>query len=140
VIGDIEGKRKEYYNKLVDIRKKLGLGENVIFLGSIDYNDMTYFYNGAKCFINLSSYEGYPLTAMEAMMCETPIICSDNSSFKEALGNYPAYVSSQDVKDIADLLLDMVSKSKVQISRGNIDQMKSVNKLINLYETLMYTW
>jgi len=81
IVGSIDAKREEHYLTLKNLAEKLGIGNRVIFTGKVDYTDMPYFYNGARCFVNLSSYEGFPHTSVEASACNCPVVSLRNSSF-----------------------------------------------------------
>ena len=61
--------------------------DKIIILGYIDDNDLNYFYSNSLFFIYLSQYEGFGLPTLEAMQSGTPVICSNNSSFPEVVGD-----------------------------------------------------
>jgi glycosyltransferase involved in cell wall biosynthesis len=86
-IGKYDGKRNEYYLKLKQMIEELGISDSVIFTGTVDYYDMPLFYSKAKCVVNLSKYEGFPLSCLEAMACNVPVIWNNIDVFKEVLGD-----------------------------------------------------
>lgn len=145
IVGSTKGKREHHYINLLNDAKKLGIAEKVHFLGPIPYKHMPYIYNAANCFLNLSTYEGYPLAAVEAKECGTSIVCLENSSFKEVLGNYPTYIKTIEPKVIADKVLESIYRSS-EIFMANsskhstVEEKKPVNQMINIYESLMYIW
>jgi len=75
IIGD--GKEK---NRLKELRNKLNIKKNVIFLGNIRNNELFKYYSMAEMFIGPSivtkygDTEGLGLTFVEAMLCKCPVI------------------------------------------------------------------
>lgn len=61
--------------------------KEVKFLDYVDFQDLPYFYSGAKLFIMPSLYEGFGLPPLEAMACGTPVVASDIPVFREILGD-----------------------------------------------------
>ncbi len=52
--------------------------------------------SGAKMLVYPSHYEGFGLPPLEAMACGVPVICADNSSLPEVVGQTAKMVSSLD--------------------------------------------
>lgn len=108
LIGNCDGKRKEYYEKLKILIEDLNLKDSVLFTGIVDYYDMPYFYSKAKCVLNLSKYEGFPLTSLEAMSCNTPVILNDTSFFKEIFNKAGLTVDANDTNMIVDGISNII--------------------------------
>ena len=51
-----------------------------------------------------SLYEGFGLTALEAMACGTPVIVSDRSSLPEVVGDAALFVDPEDPSSIASAI------------------------------------
>jgi len=74
------------------------IGEGVIYLGELASDkELAAIYNLASCLFNLSLYEGFGLTILEAQKCGLPIVCSDIPVHREiggkgALFAEPSYV------------------------------------------------
>lgn len=71
--SELENKEKKYVMGLID---KLGLSNNVIFLGPIERELLPYYYSLADVCVVPSLYESFGLVAVEAMACGTPVIAS----------------------------------------------------------------
>ncbi|MFD3156303.1 glycosyltransferase family 4 protein [Haloimpatiens sp. FM7330] len=112
IIGKINGKRSNYYNKLKENIKKLDIQESVIFMNMIEQKYMTYFYCGAKCVVDFSEYEGFPMNCVEALKCNTPVICTNSSSFKEILDKKAMYVDIERQNLIEDLIIELITNEK----------------------------
>lgn len=57
--------------------------EGVKHLGFVPQRDLLALYNGARCFVYPSSYEGFGLPVLEAQASGTAVIASDTSSIPE---------------------------------------------------------
>lgn len=89
---------------------KLGLSENIIFLGKVE--DVWNFYKGIDVFVLSSRYEGFGLVLLEAMLERVPIISSDIPTSKEVLGeDYPAFFPSGDSCELAKVI-ELMSNPK----------------------------
>lgn len=81
-------------NKLGD-EYKLYL-KYVIKLGYIDDEDVNVLYSNSLFFSFLSSYEGFGMPPLEAMQAGTPVVCADNSSLPEVVGDAAILVDIED--------------------------------------------
>ena len=72
---------------------------------------MPAIYNGARVLALPSHYEGFGLTALEAMACGTPTVVSDRGSLPEVVGDTGLLVDPDDPEDIADALRQMLTDS-----------------------------
>ena len=83
--------------------------------------DMPAIYSGATMLVYPSHYEGFGIPPLEAMACGLPVICGDNSSLPEAVGNAGFMIDSSDPpaisKAIEKLLQDEHSREEL-IEKG----------------------
>jgi glycosyltransferase involved in cell wall biosynthesis len=109
----------------------------------VDYKDMPYFYSKARCAINLSKYEGFPLCSLEAMACNTPVIWNNASFFREVFGNAGIAVDANDHEDLVDEISnitfnDIIKEDIVNKQREVCTKYKWEKNIINtirLYES-----
>lgn len=140
IAGMRSGKRLLYYSKLKELVTELNLQGSVIFMGTVYYLDMPYFYSGAKCVVNLSDYEGFPLSSVEALCCRTPVICSRSSSFEEVLSQDGILLAPERENLIEDVLMEIVCNKNFRDSLlRKIDDRKyriqaSTKEIIRVYE------
>ena len=66
---------------------ELGLAERVVLTGRIPDHDKLALMQGAALYVTPSLYEGFGLTALEAMACGVPTITSNRTSFPEIVGD-----------------------------------------------------
>jgi glycosyltransferase involved in cell wall biosynthesis len=86
VVGD--GSERE---KLEAYAKRLGIGENVQFLGQ--RNDAWGLMQSAHAYIQASAYEGYSITLLEAALARLPIITTDVGIVGEVFRGYEDVLS-----------------------------------------------
>ena len=146
IVGDYSGKRMNYYQYLMDLIRTYKLEEKVVFTGKVDHFDMPFLYNGASCVVNISFYEGFPITAIEASACNVPYICLRNSSFKEIDVPTVKFLEKLEVNAMNDILGDVIhheSNSKIRIASIESDFSKfcwdnEVKKFIRVVENVIY--
>jgi glycosyltransferase involved in cell wall biosynthesis len=67
-------------------------------------SDLPALYNGASMLLLPSHYEGFGLTALEAMACGTPPIIADRSSLPEVVGDAGLRIDPDDPAMIANAI------------------------------------
>lgn len=71
---------KKYIERLV---KKLGVREQTIFIGQVEYSTMAKLYNLSDVVVSISSTDGTPVSILEAMACGCNIVASNIPSLRE---------------------------------------------------------
>jgi glycosyltransferase involved in cell wall biosynthesis len=94
----------------------------VRFLKINSQEELQTLYSASNCYIQPSLYEGFGLPILEAMKCETPVLCSKTSSLPEIAGQAAIYFNPYNVSDITTAIkkgLSLTSKKREQlISQG----------------------
>jgi glycosyltransferase involved in cell wall biosynthesis len=72
IVGDGPARKK-----LEALSRSLRLDRRVRFAGEVKHSDLARYYRGARFFALPSLAEAFPLTALEAMACGTPIVASE---------------------------------------------------------------
>lgn len=142
IVGKYDGKRYEYYSKLRTMLRFLSIEDSVVFTGVVEYENMIYFYNGAECLINLSLYDGFPLSVLEAMACKAPVICNDNSLFEEIIKDGGILVDYHDETYIKEVILELLLNSNFRISIAEKGRQlskiytwkKAIQKTVEIYK------
>lgn len=89
----------------VDIEAEIGaagLEGLVRHLGWISPNDMPLLYDGARCLLFSTLYEGFGIPLVEALRRGTPILASRDSCAEEITGRHAVLVDPLDAHDIAE--------------------------------------
>ena len=94
--------------------RDLDLGKQVIFTGYVRDEDLPAIYSGARLFVFPSLYEGFGLPPLEAMVCGTPVVCSNAASLPEVVGSAAITVDPYDVGCLAEALRRVLSDEQLQ--------------------------
>ncbi len=93
---------------------RLGLGDQVTFLGFVPEDELPLWYNAARLFAFPSLYEGFGLPVLEAMACGTPVITSNAASLPEVGGKAAALVAPRDTAALARALQAIFDDAQVR--------------------------
>jgi len=85
---------------------------NVQQLGYIADDDLAALYSEAWGYVMPSLYEGFGFPILEAMRCETPVLCSNTSSMPELAGDAAILVDPLDVNSIAHGIYQLVEETE----------------------------
>lgn len=66
--------------------RSLGLLSRMKFLGAVDDEALAACYRSAEIFVYPSAHEGFGLPPLEAMACNTNVVCANSSSLPEVVG------------------------------------------------------
>ena len=80
------------------------LGDRLRFLGRVDDEDLLSLYAGATCFAFPSLHEGFGFPVLEAMVQQTPVVCSDIPTLQEVAADAALLVAPTDVDAWAEAL------------------------------------
>lgn len=103
--------------------------------------DLPALYSGAAVLLHPAVYEGFGMSPLQALACNTPVIVGDNSSMPEVVGEAGVYVDALSVPDIATKLqqvLENPEKYRQKMSKSRDRQLKlyswhnSAQKLISV--------
>ncbi len=86
------------------ILRRIAAASSVRILGYVPDRDLPALLGGAEALAFPSLYEGFGLPALEAMAVGTPVVCADNSSLPEVVGDAGLLVKPTDVDAIATAL------------------------------------
>ena len=95
------GKKGWLYDNVLATVRALALEERVVFTGYVPQQDLPTLLSGALAYVLPSWYEGFGLPVLEAMACETPVICSNVSSLPEVAGDAALLFSPDDATALA---------------------------------------
>jgi glycosyltransferase involved in cell wall biosynthesis len=108
----------------------LNLGDHVAWIEDVPWDDLPAIYNGARVFALPSHYEGFGLTALEAMACGTPPVVANRSSLPEVVGEAGLLVDPDDPADLAAALQQVLQDNDLH------DRLREAG----LARAAMFTW
>lgn len=71
-------------------------------------DDLTRAYNGARCFVFPSEYEGFGIPILEAFACNCPVVCANASSLPEVAGEAAEYFDPLNIDDMAGKIENVI--------------------------------
>jgi glycosyltransferase involved in cell wall biosynthesis len=81
----------------------------VSFLGSLTNPELKVAYKSVDAAVYPSLSEGFGRSCIEAMACQTPLICSDIPVFREVAGDYPQYFDPNNLQSLVSAFKDALS-------------------------------
>lgn len=133
------------YLRLTAIRS--GVQRDIRFFGFVPHPILQVFYEAAVIFASPSLYEGFALTALEAMANQTPVVASNTSAFPEVLEDAAILVNPENVFEIARalklFLIDQVRRQEA-VEKGvrqvrKFSWKRSAEKVVEIYRELAAT-
>lgn len=111
IIGSYRNMKNHDEESLFLIKNDTLLRNNIIFLENVSDCDLAGYYKNALALLNVSYYEGFGLTGLEAMSYNTPVIASDIEVFKEIYSDKVMYVDPFSYMDIYNSMMTILSDS-----------------------------
>jgi glycosyltransferase involved in cell wall biosynthesis len=119
--------------------------DGVIYLGELESDkELAAIYNLAHCLFNLSLYEGFGLTILEAQRCGLPIVCSDIPVHREIAGEGASFAPASHIDQIYENLYNvsfngdmrgrLISKALENVKR--FDWQVAARQTLNLYRKI----
>jgi glycosyltransferase involved in cell wall biosynthesis len=91
---------------------ELGLASKVVLTGRIPDEHKLALMQGAALYVTPSLYEGFGLTALEAMACGIPTIASNRTSFPEVVGDGGLLVEPR-VPEVAAAIREVLTSTEL---------------------------
>lgn len=82
IIG--EGSQAQALRQLTE---ELGMEQDVVFTGRVPFSQIADYYNMLDVLVNISDYESFGVSVIEAMACEKPVIVTNTGGLKEIVEN-----------------------------------------------------
>jgi glycosyltransferase involved in cell wall biosynthesis len=83
------------------------------FLGSLTNQELKIAYKSVDAVVYPSLSEGFGRSCIEAIACETPLICSDIPVFREVAGDYPFYFDPKDLQSLVATINQALTNTKL---------------------------
>jgi glycosyltransferase involved in cell wall biosynthesis len=138
IVGPDDG----YLSDLEALIKALKIANNVLISGPLYGRDKLKAYVDADVYVLPSRYETFPMSILEAVACETPIILTENCGITECFRDKAGLVVKADSLNLQEALLEMLMNGerrrvfrencKTVMQRFSISE--TVSKLERVYE------
>jgi len=139
------GSREAELKKMVS---DLKLVDDVTFTGRIPFYEVSNYFNMLDVLVNISDYESFGVSVIEAMACEKPVIATNTGGLKEIIENstFGSLVEIANVEQTAyemeRYLLDENLKQKVgKAARAKVIEKynwtNNIHQMIDLYRTIL---
>ena len=106
---------------LKNLSTQLGIQDKVVFTGRIPFNDVANYYNMLNLLVNISEYESFGVSVIEAMACEKPVVVTNVGGLNEIIqdDSFGLKVSVDNVEEtraaIEKLMLDKDLSNKIAL-------------------------
>ncbi|MFA7171541.1 MAG: glycosyltransferase family 1 protein [Candidatus Paceibacterota bacterium] len=126
------------YEKIYEEIAKNPFAADIILTGSVSDELLSSLYQNAQFFVLPSLYEGFGLPVLEAMSFGLPVVCANNSSLSEIVGDAGLLVDEYDVQNIADKLEMLLSSQslKAELAEKSLERIESFSWKKSAEETL----
>ncbi|PIU55851.1 MAG: hypothetical protein COS88_03665 [Chloroflexi bacterium CG07_land_8_20_14_0_80_51_10] len=120
------GRCKEFRSQTLKALSRLGITEDVIFVGHISEKDLAYYYSSAALLCYPSLYEGFGLPPLEAMACGCPVVTSNTSSLPEVVGEAGIMVNPYDTRSLVQAIRQVLTDRELRdkMVRKGLEQSK----------------
>ncbi len=143
IIG--EGSQME---SLIKLTEELSITQDVMFTGRIAFSEVSNYFNMLDILVNISDYESFGVSVIEAMACEKPVIATNTGGLKEIIenSNFGSLVEvgniEQTANEIEKYLLDENLKNRVgEVARKKVIEKynweDNIKQMIDVYKTLI---
>ena len=143
IVGD--GTERASLEKMVS---DLYLNDDVVFEGKLSHAEVAIKINEFDVLVNLSEYESFGVSVVEAMACQIPVIVSDAEGLKEVVNNQNngTIVSSNNIHQITNalekLMLNEELRNRIGINavervRNNYNWLANLQQMIKVYNSVL---
>ena len=103
-----------YYSKIETLANRLGMRNDVMYLGQVPQTHLPYLYSAASVFVFASICENCPNILIEAMACGAPIVSSNLGPMPEICGDAALYFDPSDPADITDKVWEVLTDEAIR--------------------------
>jgi glycosyltransferase involved in cell wall biosynthesis len=108
------GRRGWLYDDIYAKAEALRLTDGLVWLEDPPWSALPTIYNGADVLALPSFYEGFGLTALEAMACGTPTVVADRGSLPEVVGDTGLLIDPDDTAGLAGAIRQVLTDSDLR--------------------------
>ena len=125
--------------------RRINCKDDVVFTGQLPDDELAQLLASSEALILVSYFEGFGLPAVEAMMCDVPVIVSNKTSLPEIVGEAGLFADPGDYISISEAMSELVFKPGIRsglIEKGRIRRQqfsweKTADGVWQMIETMM---
>lgn len=119
-------------DELKELANSLGIGEDVVFFGTIPNAQIAKALQSFDVFVNCSVKESFGVAIVEAMSCGLPVVATDTAGYKEVVDNGVTGYILKDRKPetMAEKILELLGDSNLRVSMGRAGR----ERVLELYD------
>lgn len=110
----IAGQHGWRYEEVYEIVNRLGLKNEVRFLGHVTDLELVLLYSLADVVALPSLYEGFGFSVLEAMACGAPVVCSNAGALPEVAGDAALLVTPTDTDALSTMLSRLLHNPRLR--------------------------
>jgi len=127
--------------KTVLEKNELKLGYDVVFMKTIPYTEMPYYYNLCDVFVMPSHHETFCTAVVEAMACGKPVVVANTTALPEVVGDCGLMAVPGDVDSFVDAISKLLDSPALRVklgrkARARAQRFFSLDRVILEYESL----
>lgn len=126
----IIGKKGEGYPVLLEMTKKLGIENNVIFTGFVDEEMLISLLRKAMIYVHPAGHESFGISIAEAMSCGLPVITTRRGAIPEVVGDAGLYVPFNDENSLAENILTLLNNEELRRELS----MKARERVVKMFD------
>ncbi len=132
--------------QLRKLSQQVGLAHNILFCGSVPYQETPNYLAAADLFMTASISEVHPLTLLEAMAAGLPIVAVDAPGNRDIVVHQKTGILVQDETHLADAITSLLAQPDDLHKMGEVTQQLSgqftieqtVQKTLDVYHKLLF--
>ena len=102
------------YEEVYEVVNRLGLKNEVRFLGHVSDLELVLLYSLADVVALPSLYEGFGFALLDAMACGAPVVCSNAGALPEVAGDAALLVTPTDADALGTMLLRLLRNPRLR--------------------------
>lgn len=140
-----EGEERAHLQELV---KELHIEEQVVFEGKLPHHLVADKINELDVLVNISEYESFGVSVVEAMACQVPVIVSEAEGLKEVVHDQEngSIVAGHNIEEIvgalerlmlSEALREMIGLNALERVRRNYNWRHNLGQMISVYDRML---
>jgi glycosyltransferase involved in cell wall biosynthesis len=107
-------KKEYFYEQLMKEIKDSPVLDSILFPGFVSDESMRWMFENAESYVLPTLSEGFGIPGLEAMENGCPLVSSHATCLPEVYGDAAVYFDPEDIEDMADKIVRVVSDKKLQ--------------------------